>query len=258
MVLENKKDKTEKKELTPLEKKLEELTQQLSTLQTTANKTVEDEAKAAKEKAELEQKEKLEANSDLAELLKTAGAEDEANKTEPNVESLTNRQLLDSIAMATDTALSARLETQKTEFGKVLEENQKVIQGLQKVVLSFLAKTRIDEVKAEHPDFDKFGPAIQQVLKDNQGMDIGDAYILAKGKTAGSLPPVHIAETEKPGIPMGPMNLGGEDETNKSKGKSEIDMTPVKGTGSRVAEFRGQLNAAVEKTLSQTPKSANA
>jgi hypothetical protein len=260
--METKKD--QKQEQSPLEKQLEEVQKQLATL--TAQKSEQDRAaqEQARQKEALaaqEANDQLEANSDLKALLENVTTEeDDPQAKARNVENLTNAQMLEAIAQATDTSMSARMEQQENKMAKQMKETNETIKGLQKVLLGFLAKSRLEEVQSQHPDFQQFGPAIQEVLKRYPTMDIKDAYTLAKGSVAQDVPPVNVAATEFPGVPMGPMQF--PDRTGRQvnvAGESTMpqtmDMSPKREPGnaaSRVADFRMNVASAVENVISQS------
>ncbi|KKK59537.1 hypothetical protein LCGC14_3033410, partial [marine sediment metagenome] len=61
-----------------------------------------------------------------------------------------------------------------------------------------IANIGVKDARSKHKDFDEHIPEITEVLNTYPGMDYNDAYLLAKSKKAGALPPRGQIDTEKP------------------------------------------------------------
>ena len=99
-------------------------------------------------------------------------------------------------------------------------------------------------------DFDAMTPAVQEIIAKYPGIEIEDAYVLAKGKVAGKNPPAKKVETEKPETHLGRQNT--EDDTSamskaeKAAARKEEEkgaMRPSKSGRS----FRQMVEDAYEK-----------
>lgn len=204
-------------------------------------------------KAEAEKKAQLEKNSSLSELLADLD-EEEVVSTEDKLEKMSKRQLVDAIASATETAIAANNERVKAELGSGSKAIEAKLGGLEKALMTVLARMSVEQVRGEFKDFDQHSKEVAEVMTKYPGMDFKDAYVLAKGLKAGPTPPAAVVETEKPDnfvTAMQPRREApptGEDAyaIMAARGKAARTESAGQQMGG-LAGFRQILNEAIDK-----------
>lgn len=190
---------------------------------------------------------------DIRNLLAQAGDDDAgADK----LDRLSNKQLVDVLSGAVETALNAHSAQLKSELADASGGSKTEIEGLQKAVMSIVAGLSVQEARAKYPDFDKYKDGIADVVKQYPGINFDDAYLVAKSRAAGKVAPKGHTETEKPssfGTPtVGPVDgamPGADDmETIAKRGRT---ARGTESTKSGLLGFRALVDAGADKALSE-------
>ncbi len=229
----------------PLMKTVEALSQQVSQL-VGMRKLDEETLKRAKEKSALEveakEKQELEANADLKKLLDEVEPEEDKG-----YESLNNKEMIEVLSTALNSSLDARMKGLSGNF----EDKLKVLvdsgDQTKKAVLSLIAKMNVDATVSSHDDFNDYREEIAGVMKKYPGIEIEDAYKLAKFEKVSKLPPKKELVSERPDRSMLPLNTSlGHDERGKIERGNEY-----KSQKRGLADFRDFTDVALDKVLAK-------
>ncbi len=166
----------------------------------------EETAKVAKEEAA--EASKLQDEADIRKLLK--GTPEEKQGT--TMDDMTPSQIIDVVGEAVDKTTTA----QNAQFAKVLKDSGartgEEMKAIKDVVTQIIAKLNVDAARGKYKDFDALSPKVREVMSKYPGIEIEDAYVLAKGKIAGKNPPAKKVETERPDTSMSRMNTDEKDD----------------------------------------------
>lgn len=111
---------------------------------------------------------------------------------------LTNKQMMEVIADAMDGALKANSELVKQELTQKYQEDIKRFDEVEKATMGIIAHMGLSEARKKHPDFDQFKEDIGKVMTQYPNIGYDDAYLIAKSRKAGSVPPRSNVESERP------------------------------------------------------------
>lgn len=223
------------------------LQQSIQEIQQNQQSTVK--AKVQEEKDE--EKQRQDAASDIRNLLSEIDIDD----TEDKFSQLSNKQLIDVICDAFDTAMGARTSQLEERISANMSPNNERLDKIQKVLMHVIAGLGLQETRAKFQDFDQFKEDIGKVMQTYPGMSYEDAYMLAKTKKAGDVPPRGETEAERPGdFATTPMSPGGAAvpgnlaaHTMSGRGsESRQDTSPVAG----IVNFRSMVDRAADRVLS--------
>lgn len=247
MVKEKKEEDKKKDELTELTEQMATLAQRMKT----AEEAKEQEASKKTEAEKLIQQQELEARANLEDLLDKAasGAEDDdTSKSKKGVEDLTNREMLDVMSRAVETAMQAKSELGSKASDAKIAELGETVNGLRKVLMQMHARAGVDAARRDHDDFDDYGDDIANILNDYPNLDIDAAYILAKGKRAGKSPSQKQTFSERPtDSPSRDIDIM---QPRRREGSREReDATETRQRKSGTVGFRGFMNDALDKVL---------
>jgi len=207
------------------------------------------------QKTELAQKSKLELNKvsldaaakadvDAAKLKDEADIRNMLTKeTDIDVDALSNKEVLDIVATAFDSAFDAKAKMASTELSRPLEELSNKMDGIQKYLLQREAASGIDGARSKFSDFDTYKEDIGKIFDQYPGIAVEDAYILAKGHKVGDSPNQKEVETEKP-TSLGTRAEAAEAAYAKTKKEDKNVINPSSRKG-----FKDFLSKAVEKTM---------
>ena len=188
---------------------------------------------------------------DEADIKKLLRGDEQAPKARADIDELTPSQMLDIIGEAVDkTSVAQAAQTRKVieaALAKTAEET-KAIKG---VVGQIIAKLNVDAARSKFEDFDEVTPKVREILDTYPGLEVEDAYILAKGRLAGQAPPAKKTETERPDSHLTRTNLARDESSAMSKAeraaaKREEDVMKPSASG---RNFRSLVEAAAEKVL---------
>ncbi len=232
------------------------LSQQVTAMAETVNQLValskldsETKQKEAEKKAQLQEQkdnEELEDNSDFQKMLKDS----ESKEDEKGFNDLTNNELLEVISGAFNSTLDARMKSVDSGFNSKLKSIVESGDATKKAVLSMIAKTNVDRTISGHADFDQFREATKSEMTRYPGIDIEDAYILAKAKEVAKLPPKTELETERPDATMAPLNTSRFD-SRENKGHQSDRGNEYLGGQHGLADFRTFADAGIDKVLAK-------
>lgn len=241
------KKKSESEELSQKEQELQaQLQQAKQDLEQVQNKLKEKDQleKEAQEKAEAD---KLAAESDIRELMKaeTGVEDDKAEK----INQLTNVQVLDVVSNAFETAIEGKAQLAMKEFGKQLVKVDERVDKIQNAVMQQVAVAGINAARGKFKDFDDYREDISKVLNQYPGIDIQDAYLLAKSHKAGDIPPKDQIDSEKPDVTMTRSRRSeSTDESTGKKGERK-EWTQESDSKSGIAGFRKILSSGLDRVL---------
>ena len=117
-----------------------------------------------------------------------------------------------------------------------------------KAVLSIIAKTNVDRTINGHDDFEQFKEGTKTVMQQYPGIEIEDAYTLAKAREVSKLPPKTELETERPNSSMSPLNTS-RFENRENKGHQIDRGDEYSGGQYGLANFRNFAEAGIAKVL---------
>jgi len=225
----------------PLQQAISSLQEQMRASATARVQEEQDEDKALRE-----------SQADIKNLLKDLDVVDEEDK----YAQLTNKQLIDVICNAFDTAVNARSEALKEELTSAIKPQSERVEKLQKVVMSVIAGLGLNEARRKFSDFDEYKDDIGKIMQKYPGIEYEDAYMLAKSQRASSVPPKDETEAEKPAAygsaPEGSGGLVPSAEALAAmtmRGRAaRTSGEPSRSTG--IVSFRSFVDQAAEKILS--------
>lgn len=228
--------------LAPLQQSIQELREEQQSL-----------VKAKVQDEKDEEKQRLEAAADIRNML----TEIDTEESEDKYNGLSNKQMIDVICDAFDTAMTARTSQMEERVAANMSPGNERIDKIQKVLMSVIAGLGLNEARGKFQDFDTFKTDIGAVMQKYPGMNYEDAYLLAKSQKAGSTPPPNQTNAEKPGdfatVPSGPggASVPGADMLAASTmrgrtGESGQGSSPAAG----IVNFRSIVDRAAEKVVS--------
>ncbi len=198
------------------------------------------ESKEAEDKTKDEEAARLKAESDIKKILAKSDKD-------TNYDDLTSKEILDIVADAFDTAIDAKTKLATAEIAKPLEDINNKIESMRKYLLSREAASGVDKARGKFSDFGKYQDEMTEVFKQYPGIEVEDAYLLAKSKKAAGSPAQEDVETEKP------VNLGTraaeaqkvfDERQEKNDKEDRVDPTNV---ASKRRSFKASISAAVDK-----------
>lgn len=145
--------------------------------------------------AEAARQAKLSADTDIASMLDNV---DMAGADEDKYEKLSQKQLIEVIAGAVETAMDANSMKLKDEISQTLVPGTNKVMAMEKALMSMLGHAAAQEARGKHEDFDNHSEAITKIMGEVPGITFERAYLLAKSEAAGKTPPKGQVETEKP------------------------------------------------------------
>ncbi len=186
---------------------------------------------------------KLKAEADIKKLLSNKDKDDK-------LEDLSNKEVLEIVADAFDTAIDANTKIAVSEMSKPLDDINSKLNNLQKYLLQKEAATGVEAAKAKFGDFDDYKEGVSKVLEMYPGIAIEDAYVLAKADKAKDVPPKGEMESEKP-ISLATRAENAQTNYDKAQDKEREKSNDKP---SRVASFRNSLSVAAERIISKRTK----
>jgi hypothetical protein len=157
--------------------------------------------KAQADLLEKQKADKLDDDADITKLLADLDGGDTTNRADKKVDldSLSNKELVDLVASAMDTTIGANMK----KIEKLLEERQGVVDKkvteTQQALGQLIVKQGIEDLAAKHPDFNELKPEIAKNLEKYPGIDIAVAYKLAKADRLEKEPAPEQVFSERPG-----------------------------------------------------------
>jgi len=229
-----------------LQKQLEEMQKNYQALQTQLQQQSTVEAKKQQDeqaKKEAEEAEKLAEDADLKRILSMTENKDS------NIESLTNKELIDVIAGSIETALDARQKQQNQVLNGQVQDLSDEISKTQKAIMQIATNIDVRDVRGKYTDFDKYQKAAAEIMQDNPTLSVEQAYKLAKADDYTNVPPKEKLDRERPDTTL---RRSPVDRT--AEGEEELERTKQRaseGRKSGVAGVRDIINAGLDKIVSQ-------
>ncbi len=230
----------------PLEQQVAAMAETVNQLVALSKLDSETKQKEAEQQALLkDQKEKqeLEENADFQKLLSAS-----EKKEEKGFDDLTNNELLDVIANAFNSTIDARMKTVNSGLDDKLKTIVDSGKTTKNAVLSMIAQTNVDRTINGHEDFEQFRDGTKSVMTQYPGIEIEDAYILAKAKEVAKLPPKIELETERPDSTMAPLNTS-KFESRENKGHQSDRGNEYAGGQHGLSDFRQFAAAGIKRAL---------
>ncbi len=224
----------EASEKTEQQKQISLLTQQVLELSSTA-KTKSDEEAATK----LQEQETLLATaSDIRALMNDD--DETAASANKGAEDLTNKELLDVVAKAFDTAVDAKMHKVTQDINTNISKIEKNSDDVKGAVTQIIAALGVQAAQSQFSDFDSYRDEVSKVMGMYPGIDIGHAYVLAKGLKSMGSPTQKVAESERP---------TGEGAPHLQVARSRKSNQEDKASTHGIVGFRGFLNDAIDKVV---------
>jgi hypothetical protein len=194
-------------------------------------------------------------STDLRSLIEEAG---EDTASDDKYDKLSNKQIVEAVCTAVETAMSANNERIKEELGTSSKPSDEKLQKIEKALMIIVAKMSLDQAKQQHQDFDKFTPEIMEVMKKYPGIEYADAYLLAKSKKAENGTPKSVSDTERPNSfasrpserESSSVDQGDELSRVASRARESRESSSSK-TG--IVQFRSILDEAVNRIVDSIP-----
>ena len=222
-----------------MEKQLQEAQAALAAIQEKAEaeaKAKADTDETTKKKADDEKRQQLLDEADLKKLLAVDDGEELKKK---NVEDLSNREVIDIMANAVETALKASREQAGMDADEKVKELGETVGTIKQILISMRASELVDSAKAKYEDFGEYQDDVRElVTRVYPGMTPEHAYMIAKSTRSATGDTKSRLASERPDASL-PASVGGHREVNKESLK---DMTPRR-------RFNEVLNNAVDKYL---------
>ena len=217
-----------------LQKQIDDLTKAAEATRLAAEKG--NQLSEAEKAAEAEAK--LKAEADIKKLL----SEDK----DVDIEDLSNKEILDIIANAFDTAIDAKAAIATEEAAKGTALLSKKLDSMRDYILQKDAVEGINAARGKFKDFDKFEEDIKGIFKVYPSMSPEDACLLAKSKKAKEVPAPEETDSERP-INLGTRQSAAEEEYMKKQleQKEHPDKKPIISRRG----FKSDLMAAVNKVV---------
>ena len=164
-----------------------------------------------------------------------------------DLNTLSNTELVEVFAEAVESHLGkTKSETQSAftdEFSRMGQELKSTQEALHRVI----ATQSVNDLKTQHPDFDKYRDKISAVMQKYPQLDVSDAYRLAKAEHMQNVPPVQQLESERPESSVA-IPEWRPDGGHRQADESDERKPQMRGaSGSR--GFRDSLGKVLEKKL---------
>jgi hypothetical protein len=182
--------------------------------------------------------EKEESIDDMFDLDKSVSDKLPPENADERFENLSKKQLVEVMCNAMEDALCKQQEVMKKDITKSFEPSIKKLDDVERLAMKMVASMSISDIRSKYKDFDQHKESVGKTLERYPGMSIEDAYILAKSKTAGSVPPAKQMETEKT---SGVMTL----PTRAAQDRADTGSSDSTG----IAGFRRSLYDALDKIV---------
>jgi hypothetical protein len=210
------------------------------------------EAAAAKRKQDAERAAQLANESDISKMLEGMG--DDATG-EDKYDKLSNRQLIDVIAKAVETAMAANAAKIKDEIGQTAAPSGEKVAALEKAVMGIYGTMMVQEARGKYEDFDKYQNEISKIMGETPSLSFEQAYLIAKGQAAGKVPAKKETDSEKPAdfgtLPQGPGAIvpnASAMQTMADRGRAAREGGPAK---SGIVGFREILSAGIDEAMAE-------
>jgi len=220
-------------------------------METVTQLKAEQEKEAASKLAAVEAAKQAQLNKD-ADLAAMLDNVDMSEGTEDKYDKLSNRQIIDVIAGAVETAMEANTAKIKNDISQSLKPNADKMVVMERAVMTILGTLGMQETRSKHADFDEHKDEIAKVMGENPALSFEDGYYLAKSRKAGSLPPSGQINTEKPTDSVWPQENAGAVVPNQAalqemadRGRESRDDTAV--TKSGTVGIRNIIAVGMEK-----------
>lgn len=177
----------------------------------------------------------------------------EAMTDDDKFDKLSNKQLVEVVSTAFDSALKANTVQVRDSVLEGIKPDMEKIGNLEQVTMKIIAGLGVQQARSQHKDFDEHSEEIKAVLEVYPGMDYTDAYLLAKSKKAGNTPPADHIDTEKPGSNATIPSTAPEPTAMSAENMRIIAERGREAAGETkhgVVAFRELCDAAVDKVLS--------
>jgi len=212
----------------------------------------EQEAQRLAAEAEAKRQAKLNSDADLSTLL---GGADVSESEDDKYEKLSKRQLVEVLTGAIETALEANAVKIKDDISQSLSPNKDKMAVMEKAIMGILGHMGVQEARSKHEDFDDYKDEISKIMGENAGLSFDDAYLLAKSRKAGAIPPKSQIDSEKPagnawqpGAPVGGV-IPNQSTLQQIADRGNAAREDAGITKSGVVGFRNIVAAGVEKAV---------
>jgi len=224
--------------------------QELNQLKADKEAEIAAKAKAAQDKKDAERASQLAKDSDIGKMLEDLGDDTAA---EDKYDKLSNRQLIDVIAKAVETAMAANAARIKDEIGQTAAPSGEKVAALEKAVMGIYGTMMVQEARGKYEDFDKYQNEISKIMGETPSLSFEQAYLIAKGQAAGKVPAKKETDSEKPAdfgtLPQGPGAIvpnQGALQTMADRGTAAREGAPAK---SGIVGFRDILSAGIDEAM---------
>jgi len=239
---ELKEELKEKEQETPiveeLKKQLKEQADQLAVLQ----QQLKQQKQEDEDKKKLQQKEALEQEVSVKEALNLVDSD--------QVETLTNKELLNLVAEAVEKSNEAKSNYYESLMEEKIEQLNKQVSTTQNAILGIATAIDIKEVKTKHSDFDKYQDDVSAIMQNTPGISVEDAYLLAKARVSSKTPLGKNVDREKPDSAITRSandKLADVIERREKQKNSASQSYPKQG----IVNFRDILNSSLDKVLAE-------
>lgn len=199
--------------------------------------------KLSKQKESEQRKiETLKQEADIKRLL--LGDEPKKKVSPDDVDSLRPSEILELVSDAFDKSFEARKTQATMEVEERINGLSKHIEDMKAVLLQQMAEKSVSSVRSTYKDFDSHKEDVLKIINEVPGIDVKDAYLLAKARKMTNQPPVNETSSERPDNPSAQSV-----KTAPRPPRRERDAEHDGSARSRSA-FRDILGSAIEKVIS--------
>ena len=158
-----------------------------------------------------------------------------------DIDDLSNKELVNIIADAVDSAIDGRLKLAESAMVKQLDITNQSVNHMKKAMIDQFRLGRLNSAKEKYDDFDDLQSKIIEAINRNPSLDPEDAYFIVKGKMSGEVPNRRHTESERPNS-----YATDRDDSHRETSTRRSDDRPV--GGSR-GSFRDIMNKGIDKVL---------
>lgn len=231
------------------------LTETLKNLQD-QNKALQEQLAQRNKDQDDKKQQQLEKDSDLEKLLKGLALDDDdvdkkaSPKKKPDLNSLTNEEILDVVSGSVEKFVAAMLEKTGQSHKKEIDTLAQKLDQSQAVLAKMLTMQQVTSLRAQHPDIDEYADDIKKIVEEVPGISLDKAYKLAKAEKMDSMPAPEHVDTEHSDFNIGPSGLPVSRRAQERRAKENEDG---RGRSARedgsLRQFRSFLDAGLERAL---------
>lgn len=232
-----------------LQQQIEQQKAQLAILQQQLTQKDDVELKKAQE-AERLAAEQLRKDADLK------GALSDISDAEDKLEALTNKELIGLIAEAVEKSSEAKQRQMLGLVDSRLSELDGNLKNTQSAIMKIATTMDVKEVRGSHTDFDAYQKEAAELMQQNPGLSVKNAYLLAKAQALEKTPSKQNTDRERPDSTMSRSTVDRTAEATERRSRQSSSVSDARSNrreehdvSSGVVGFRAILDAGIDRYL---------